>query len=142
MLGLDDSHLGGEGRSASAGTGAWSAHLSASRRCPRAGFDLRIASAYRSFERQLALWNGKLCGERPVLDDCDRPVDLAALEPRARVSIVCCAFRPCPAPAAITGARISTCLTPAAVPEGYRLQLSPAEVSGGRPLCAAARLAG
>ncbi|MEL7047044.1 MAG: D-alanyl-D-alanine carboxypeptidase family protein, partial [Pseudomonadota bacterium] len=34
----------------------------------RAGFDLRIASAYRSFERQRLIWNSKLDGERPVYD--------------------------------------------------------------------------
>jgi LAS superfamily LD-carboxypeptidase LdcB len=34
-----------------------------------AGFDLAIASSYRSFERQCAIWNGKALGQRDVHDD-------------------------------------------------------------------------
>ena len=37
-----------------------------------AGFQLSVASSYRSYERQLAVFNGKWSGERPVLDDHDR----------------------------------------------------------------------
>ena len=37
-----------------------------------AGFQLAVASSYRSYERQLAIFNGKWSGERPVLDDNDR----------------------------------------------------------------------
>ena len=44
-----------------------------------AGFDLRIASGYRSFDRQLAIWNAKACGERPVLDDTSCAVDVNSL---------------------------------------------------------------
>ena len=36
-----------------------------------AGFQLSVASSYRSYERQLAVFNGKWSGERPVLDDHD-----------------------------------------------------------------------
>ena len=35
----------------------------------QAGFDLAIASAYRSFSRQLLIWNEKATGVRPVFDD-------------------------------------------------------------------------
>jgi LAS superfamily LD-carboxypeptidase LdcB len=34
-----------------------------------AGFDLRIASGFRSFSRQLAIWNDKANGTRRILDD-------------------------------------------------------------------------
>lgn len=34
-----------------------------------AGFDLRVASGFRSFARQLIIWNAKASGQRPVLDD-------------------------------------------------------------------------
>ena len=37
-----------------------------------AGFQLSVASSFRSYERQLAVFNGKWSGERPVLDDHDR----------------------------------------------------------------------
>ena len=32
------------------------------------GFDLQVASSFRSYERQLAIWNGKIAGDRPLLD--------------------------------------------------------------------------
>lgn len=35
----------------------------------KAGLDLRLASGFRSFDRQLAIWNAKASGARPVLDD-------------------------------------------------------------------------
>jgi LAS superfamily LD-carboxypeptidase LdcB len=38
-------------------------------RAKRQGFDLRIASSYRDYERQLAIFNGKVSGQRPVTDD-------------------------------------------------------------------------
>lgn len=41
-------------------------------RASAAGFQLSVASSFRSYERQLAIFNGKWCGERPVLDDFDR----------------------------------------------------------------------
>ena len=40
-----------------------------------AGLDLSVASSYRSFERQALIFNGKLRGERAVLDDNDRVLD-------------------------------------------------------------------
>ncbi len=44
-----------------------------------AGFDLQIASAWRGFERQCAIWNGKARGERPVLDAGGNPLDTTLL---------------------------------------------------------------
>jgi LAS superfamily LD-carboxypeptidase LdcB len=35
----------------------------------KAGFDLALASGFRSFDRQQQIWNAKMCGERAVLDD-------------------------------------------------------------------------
>lgn len=50
-----------------------------------AGFDLRVASGFRSFERQLLIWNGKARGERELLDADERPLDPHALSERARL---------------------------------------------------------
>lgn len=44
-----------------------------------AGFDLRVASGYRSVERQLSIWNAKARGDRPVLDINGIPLDISAL---------------------------------------------------------------
>ncbi len=40
-----------------------------------AGFELRAVSCYRSFERQLAIWNAKAKGERAVLDIAGKVLD-------------------------------------------------------------------
>ena len=44
-----------------------------------AGFDLEIASAYRSFERQSLIWNNKFSGKRPILNANNEPVEIANL---------------------------------------------------------------
>lgn len=44
-----------------------------------AGFDLEIASAYRSFERQSLIWNNKFSGRRPILNVHNEPVEIANL---------------------------------------------------------------
>lgn len=46
-----------------------------------AGFAPAIASGYRSFGRQLAIFNGKARGQRPLLDGDGQPLDAAALAP-------------------------------------------------------------
>lgn len=43
------------------------------------GIDLRIASAYRNFERQVRIWNEKFSGIRPSLDQKGELVDIASL---------------------------------------------------------------
>ena len=48
-------------------------------RARSAGFDLRIASGFRSFDRQLVIWNAKVRGRKDVYDDKDRKVDMSAL---------------------------------------------------------------
>lgn len=50
-----------------------------------AGFRLCIASGYRSFERQLKIWNEKAHGLRPVLDSKGQPIDIQILEPKQLV---------------------------------------------------------
>jgi len=44
-----------------------------------AGFELKVISGYRSFSRQLAIWNAKAMGQRPLLDDASNQLDLACL---------------------------------------------------------------
>lgn len=44
-----------------------------------AGFEPIIVSAYRSYDRQLVIWNAKATGQRPVLDDDDNRVDMDGL---------------------------------------------------------------
>ena len=44
-----------------------------------AGIDLYVASAYRDFNRQLAIWSAKFNGRRPLLDPSGVPLDHAKL---------------------------------------------------------------
>lgn len=43
------------------------------------GVNLQIASSFRSFERQLAIWNAKACGQRLLNDRANRPLSFASL---------------------------------------------------------------
>jgi len=54
----------------------------------RAGIELTLASAFRDFERQRAIWNAKYRGERPVLDAAGVAIDVHPLEPAARVAAI------------------------------------------------------
>lgn len=47
-----------------------------------AGFQPKIASAHRSFERQLLIWNEKATGKRLMLDDDEKPIDIDSLTAR------------------------------------------------------------
>lgn len=44
-----------------------------------AGFELGICSGFRSFESQLGIWNAKAMGQRPVLDNDGRKIDVSKL---------------------------------------------------------------
>ncbi|HSC66383.1 MAG TPA: M15 family metallopeptidase [Cellvibrio sp.] len=54
-------------------------------RAASAGFDLAVASSYRSFERQLLIWNNKVRGLRPVLNDKGEAIDINRLTDRDKV---------------------------------------------------------
>lgn len=67
--GLDASHVQGlcEGHSLTpAAASAWNRLV---KRAAGAGFDLAPASSWRDYARQLAIFNGKALGSRPVHDD-------------------------------------------------------------------------
>jgi LAS superfamily LD-carboxypeptidase LdcB len=54
----------------------------------RAGIDLYIASAYRDFNRQLAIWSGKFNGQRPLLDASGTPLDHTKLHESALIDAI------------------------------------------------------
>ncbi len=45
------------------------------------GFQLTVCSGFRNFESQLALWNAKAVGARPLLDKNSRRLDISKLSP-------------------------------------------------------------
>lgn len=54
----------------------------------KAGFDLRLASGFRSFDRQLEIWNGKASGQQPVLDDSGVAIALTGLSDLDKVCAI------------------------------------------------------
>jgi LAS superfamily LD-carboxypeptidase LdcB len=95
-----------------------------------AGFDLSIASSFRSFARQLAIWNGKASGARAVHDDTGRAVDMAALTPLQKLHAIL-RFSAMPGTSRHHWGTDIDVFDGAALPADYPLQLSPAEVAAG-----------
>lgn len=52
------------------------------------GLHLMPASSFRGFDRQLAIWNAKFDGQRPLLDANSAPLDALSLSPAARVMAI------------------------------------------------------
>jgi LAS superfamily LD-carboxypeptidase LdcB len=52
------------------------------------GFDLAVASSFRDFERQLAIWNDKFHARRPLLDRQGRPMDRARMSAEETVTAI------------------------------------------------------
>jgi LAS superfamily LD-carboxypeptidase LdcB len=95
----------------------------------RAGFDVAILSGFRSFDRQLSIWNRKARGELPVLDDNARPLDIATLSERDLVFSI---LRWSALPGASRhhwGTDIDV-YDAAARPAGYEIELIPSEYEG------------
>lgn len=95
-----------------------------------AGFELSVASAYRSFDRQLAIFNAKARGERPVHDDAGCAVDLQALSDGQRLHAIL-RFSALPGSSRHHWGTDLDVYDARAMPAGYKLQLSPAEVAPG-----------
>lgn len=53
------------------------AFLALQKEAKNAGFSLQIASGFRDFSRQQAIWNSKFCGERNVLNEKGEILDLS-----------------------------------------------------------------
>ncbi|AHM75256.1 M15 family metallopeptidase [Yersinia hibernica] len=96
-----------------------------------AGFDLQPASTFRDFDRQLAIWNGKFRGERPVLDKDSQPIDILRLDAAARCEAI---LRWSALPGASRhhwGSDLDI-YDPSLLPAGAKLQLEPWEyLTGG-----------
>ena len=91
------------------------------------GFELTLCSAFRSFDRQLQIWNGKVSGKRPVMDGNGEPINNEALSPWSLIQAI---LRWSALPGASrhhwgTDFDIYDMRT---MPEGYKLQLTPDEV--------------
>lgn len=89
LLGLDESHLILVGRGPHRLTAATAAAFNDMQvAATDEGFNLQAASSWRSFERQLAIWNGKWRGERPLLDADNQPLDALQLDDMERLHAI------------------------------------------------------
>jgi LAS superfamily LD-carboxypeptidase LdcB len=94
-----------------------------------AGFDRRVASSSRSFERQLLIWNNKASGLRPVLDERGLPLDIARL---GELDLVYAILRWSALPGASRhhwGTDLDV-YDASRMPPGYQVQLTQAETEG------------
>ncbi|MFN2287565.1 MAG: M15 family metallopeptidase [Chromatocurvus sp.] len=132
LTGLDASHL------REVADGHWLHPLAAEalaalqRDAAGEGFDLAVASSYRSFSRQARIWNGKLNGERPVHDDLGRPLDMPALTVMDRVAAVL-RFSALPGASRHHWGTDLDVFDAAALPAGSEVHLLPSEVCAGGP---------
>lgn len=95
-----------------------------------AGFDLRVLSGFRGFDRQRSIWNRKAAGELAVLDSDAAPLDIRALGPRELVFAI---LRWSALPGASRhhwGTDVDV-FDAAARPERYEIELVPEEVEAG-----------
>jgi len=96
------------------------------------GIALRMASGFRSFDRQLAIWNAKARGERPVVDSEGKPLAIATLSEREQVFAI---LRWSALPGASRhhwGSDVDI-WDSAAVGDDYQLQLTSDEYAAGGP---------
>ncbi|MEZ5568792.1 MAG: M15 family metallopeptidase [Halioglobus sp.] len=94
----------------------------------RAGFTLTIASSFRSFERQLSIWNGKASGERPLHDDRGEPLCAAQLTPDQRLRALL-RFSAIPGTSRHHWGTDLDVFDAGALSAGQTVQLTPAEVA-------------
>lgn len=92
------------------------------------GFKLRIESAYRSFDKQLSIWNRKARGELALLDENGNPMDRPTDEEELMYAILTWSALP-GASRHHLGTDIDV-VDGNACPEGYEVQLTPDECTG------------
>jgi LAS superfamily LD-carboxypeptidase LdcB len=130
LTGRDDSHLVTLPNGHRLNEEAAAAFMALKEDALEAGFELSIASSYRSYKRQLKIWNGKVSGNRPVHDDEGRPVSIETL-PVSEVLQAIMRFSALPGSSRHHWGTDMDVYDAVSLPEGYDLQLTPAEVAPG-----------
>jgi LAS superfamily LD-carboxypeptidase LdcB len=96
------------------------------------GLDLVAFSSFRDFDRQLAIWNGKFRGERPMQDRAGRAMNAGALTPAERVAAILW-WSALPGASRHHWGTDFDVMDLANLPPGYRIQVVPAEYRPGGP---------
>lgn len=96
------------------------------------GIDIVPFSSFRDFDRQLAIWNGKFRGERPMEDRSGKPLDIRGFGAAERVEAILW-WSALPGASRHHWGTDMDVMDANAVPEGYRLKVVPAEYAPGGP---------
>jgi len=95
----------------------------------KAGFDIKICSAYRSFDRQLLIWNGKASGMRPVMGPFGKPINIQGLSPWQKIQAIL-RWSALPGASRHHWGTDFDIYDASEIPEDYQIQLTPEEVQG------------
>jgi len=95
-----------------------------------AGFELAIASSFRSYSRQLAIWNGKASGQRGIHDDAGHTIDINCLSAEEQLRAIL-RFSALPGSSRHHWGTDLDVYDTAPIDSNYQLQLSPVEVAPG-----------
>lgn len=101
-------------------------------RCAQHGVTLAIASSFRGFDQQLAIWNQKMRGERPVFDDNAEIIDISQLSDADKLPYIL-RWTALPGCSRHHWGSDLDVYDLAALPDGYQLQLVPEEYDIGGP---------
>jgi LAS superfamily LD-carboxypeptidase LdcB len=96
------------------------------------GVDLVAFSSFRDFDRQLAIWNGKFRGARPMHDRAGKPLEAAALSAAEKVAAILW-WSALPGASRHHWGTDFDVLDGKALPYGYQLQVIPSEYQPGGP---------
>lgn len=96
------------------------------------GIDLQIVSGYRSFDRQKAIWQAKLAGLRPVLNQQQQAIDVTQLQGFAKIEAVLL-YSALPGASRHHWGTDLDVVDRAAVPADYQVQLVDSEYRVGGP---------
>ena len=104
-------------------------------RAKKAGFDLVALSAFRDFERQLSIWNGKYSGERPLVAPNGRRLEVQGMTAPERVAAIL-HWSALPGASRHHWGTDVDLVDRNAIPAGYVVQLTPEEFAPGGPFAA------
>ena len=93
------------------------------------GFDLQVCSGFRSFDRQMIIWNEKVKGIRSTLDHDGRSLSLDSLNAWQKIQAIM-RWSALPGASRHHWGTDMDIYDAAAMPEGYQIQLTPDEVQG------------
>lgn len=95
-----------------------------------AGIDIAIVSGFRDFRAQQRIWDMKFRGERPLYDEHGNMRDRSAMSDEDAIDAILCWSALPGASRHHWGSELDL-IDAASMPEGYRVQLAPAEAAPG-----------